>query len=243
MGFRPTFWPTVFAVPGVLVLLALGSWQVERRYWKESLIAERVGRAEAPPIELALSWTLSGAEAEALAFRRTAAMGRLMHERELYLAARSLNGNAGYHVLTPFSLDDGRTLLVDRGWVPVERKEPAARALGQVEGLLAIEGVIRTRAAQNWLVPDNEPAGNLWFWVDLPAMAAAAGVETEAFYLEAGPAPNPGGFPIGGQTRFELPNDHLQYALTWYALSLALAAIYVIYHLQRSADRSDERLP
>ena len=77
-----------------------------------------------------------------------------------------------------------------------------------------------------------------WFWFDLPAMKPRPQCPTPPpFYIEAGPAPNPGGFPIGGQTIFQLPSDHLQYAITWFALAVALAVIYFV--LQRAPKSND----
>lgn len=233
MSFRPRFWPTLIAVPAVLAMLALGTWQVQRLHWKEALIAERQARSAAPAVAL----PGPGEDPAGLEFRRTAATGRFLHDREMYLAARSLNGNPGYHLVTPFALTDGRVILVDRGWVPVDRKEPASRRAGQLEGELRMEGLIRLPGRQSWVVPDNEPERNVWFWIDLPAMAAHAGVEAETrYFVEAGPAEVPGGFPIGGQTRINLRNDHLQYAITWYALAAALLAIYLLYHRRPPAD-------
>ena len=99
-------------------------------------------------------------------------------------------------------------------------------------GLVALDAVIRLRGTQNWLVPDNRPDLDFFFFADLPAMAKLMDLpqaETR-FFLEAGPAANPGGLPIGGQTRIDLPNDHLQYAITWFSLAGALLVIYFIYH-------------
>jgi surfeit locus 1 family protein len=231
LRFRPSFWPTVIAIPAVIVMLALGTWQVQRMYWKEGLIAERVARTTAEPVAL----PRAGDDLSAMDYRHTSVTGQFLHDHELYLAARSMRGNPGYHVVTPFRMADGSAVFVDRGWIPLERKDPAHRAEGQVAGTVTLDAVIRLPHAQNWLTPDNDPGKNTWFWVDLPAMATAAGLSGEIapVYLEAGPAPNPGGFPIGGQTRIDLPNDHLQYAITWYALAVALAVIYVLWHRGR----------
>lgn len=235
MGFRPQFWPTLITVPALIALIGLGTWQVQRLYWKEALIAERGERLALPPLRLPLPQEAVGSLA-LFEYRRAVAVGEFRHDKELYLAARTWNGNPGYHVVTPLLFAEGGGLLVDRGWVPIELKDPAARALGQLAGRTAVEGVIRLPGRQNWLVPENQPADNLWFWMDLPAMAAHAGVDgaVAGLYLDAGPAENPGGFPLGGQTRVSLPNDHLQYALTWYALAVALAVIYYLYHRRES---------
>ncbi|MEX2008582.1 MAG: SURF1 family protein, partial [Dongiaceae bacterium] len=94
VGFRPTLWPTVFTVPAVLVMLALGTWQVERLLWKEALIAQRVERTAAPAVPL----PGAGDDLAAVEYRRAVVTGEFLHDREMYLAARSLRGNPGYHV-------------------------------------------------------------------------------------------------------------------------------------------------
>lgn len=232
MRFRPTLWPTVFTIPALLVLLGLGTWQLDRMQWKTALIDEIQSRIAAAPASLAEVLAEAGDDLTYVQYRRVSLTGEFRHDAEMYLAARSMNGNPGYHVVTPFQVTGDGSVLVDRGWVPLERKLADARAEGQVAGKVTIDGVIRVaRAAKSWLQPDNEPANNMWFWVDLPSMATHAGAgDVAPVYVEAGPAENPGGFPIGGQTRVNLPNDHLQYALTWYALAVILAVIYVIYH-------------
>jgi surfeit locus 1 family protein len=231
MNFRPTLWPTVFTVPAVLIMLGLGVWQLERLQWKEAQIAERTERTTAAVI------ALPGPDADIgdAEFRHVTLTGEFLHEKEMLLGARSLNGNTGYHVVTPFRLAGGRTVLVDRGWIPLDRKAVDKRAAGNVAGQASLDGVIRLNGKQTWFVPDNRPDLNFFFWVDLPAMAKLAGQpNTEArFFVEAGPAKNPGDFPIGGQTRIDLPNDHLQYAITWFSLAIALTVIYVLYHRRK----------
>jgi surfeit locus 1 family protein len=237
MHFRPTFWPTMFTLPALVVLLGLGTWQLERLQWKEGLIAERTARTTAAPIGLPEPGAqLSPAALADLDYRRAQATGQFLHDREMYLAARTMQGAVGYQVVTPLERADGSFLLVNRGWVPDDRKDPATRPDGQVSGTVAVEGAIRIPGRQHWLQPDNEPAKNLWFWSDLAAMAGHATIPPDRLvpvFLEAGAAPHPGGLPIGGQTRVNLPNDHLQYAITWFALAVGLAVIYVVYHLRR----------
>ena len=234
LRFRPTLWPTLISVPAFLVLIGLCVWQVQRLYWKEALIAERESRVAAEPISL----PAAGSDPVGLEYRRVRLEGTFQHDKELYLGARSLNGNAGYHVLTPLALSGGGSVLVDRGWVPVERKTPDRRAEGQVAGPQVVDGVVRLPHGQAWMQPANEPQHNMWFFVDPPAMAAATGVDLRTdLYVDAGPAENPGLYPVGGQTRIELPNDHLQYAATWGLLAAALAVIYVLYHLKLERER------
>jgi surfeit locus 1 family protein len=108
---------------------------------------------------------------------------------------------------------------------------------------VTVDGIVRLPAGPGWFTPDNDPAGNMWFWADLPAMADHAGLagEVAPLYLEAG---LPGAaaeatgtaepvYPIGGQTRVRLRNDHLQYAITWYGLAVTLVIIYIAYHRRK----------
>jgi surfeit locus 1 family protein len=234
LRFRPTLWPTLISVPAFIVLIALCIWQVQRLYWKQELIADREARVAAAPIAL----PAEGTDPATVDYRRVRLEGAFRHDKELFLGARSLNGNVGYQVLTPFELAGGGAVLIDRGWVPVERKAPESRAEGQPAGPQAIAGIVRLAPGKVWMQPDNEPANNMWFFVDLPAMKAASGVDVRTdLYVDAGPAANPGKYPVGGQTRITLPNDHLQYAITWGLLAVALAVIYVLYHLKLERER------
>ena len=233
MTFRPAFWPTVISLPAFLVLLGLGTWQLERLHWKEQLIAQRAAAMNAPPVPLPGSLD----EARAEEFHNVRVRGELLNDKELYLAATNDLGTVGKQVFTPLRLEDGQILFVNRGFVPDERKDPARRAEGQLAGTVEIEGRLRIapEAKPHWFVPDNRPDRNFWFYPDLKAMAASDGLDgVLPFYIDAGPAPNPGGWPKGGITRLDnIPNNHLQYAITWYALAIALAAIYVLSHRRR----------
>lgn len=237
--FRPRLWPTLVTLAALAGLVALGTWQVQRLHWKEALIAELDARMRAPPAALPAEI----ADPAALEYRPVRLVGRFLHGKELYLGARAREGRVGFHVVTPMELEDGRVVLVDRGWVPPERKAPATRTEGQVAGRVTLVGLPRRGGWKglDLFRPDNQPERNLWLWMDLPAMAARAGlsgVVTE-LYVEAGPAPNPGGLPIGGQMRVELRNDHLQYAMTWYALAVALLVIYVLHQSPVQAERGE----
>jgi len=233
--FRPTLWLTVCTALGASLIFGLAFWQVERLKWKTVLIDERVSRSESAPISLpAMDDDPAGFE-----FYRLHVAGEFLHDEELYLAARSMRGNIGHHIMTPLVMDDGATILVNRGWVPNERHLPDTRSEGQVTGEVSVEGVIRRQTTPGVFVPDNQPEDNLWLSVDIPAMAQAAGLDNVLpYYIEAGPQENPGGYPIGGQSRIYLPNDHLQYAITWFSLGLVLLVIFVIYSTTRE-DRDD----
>jgi surfeit locus 1 family protein len=229
--FRPLLWPTVFSLPMLLICLALGAWQIERLFWKQDLIAQRQAAVAAAPAPLPKSL----AEARGMEFRHVSDEGVFLNDKEIFLGATSEGGGQGYQILTPLLEPGGRVVFVNRGYIPSELKDPAKRAIGQIAGTVRVEGLLRLPPAgrPNWFLPDNRPDLNYWFWIDLPAMAAAAHVlpnDVAPFYIDADATPNPGGWPQGGVTPLSLPNDHLQYALTWFSLAAALVVIYVVYH-------------
>ena len=227
--FRPLFWPTVFTVPVVLLCLGLGLWQIERLFWKRELISQRQAAVAAAPIVAPRSLE----KARNLEFHPIIDEGVFLHAKEIFLGATSEAGRNGYQVLTPLQESGGRIVFVNRGFIPAELKDPAKRSDGQIPGAVRVQGLLRLPPAEKpaWFLPDNRADLNYWFWVDLPAMAAADGLDRVApFYIDADATPNPGGWPKGAVTRLALRNDHLQYAITWFSLAVALIVIYFLYH-------------
>lgn len=218
------------------ILLALGTWQVQRLHWKQALLVTIAERIAAPPRPLAdieqivMTNTLPDVD-----YYPVTATGIFRHESERHFFA-TWKGETGFYVYTPLELTDGRFVFVNRGFVPYDLKDPAKRLQGQiVAGPVAITGLSRnTLAAKpSSLVPDNDLAKNIFYWKDIRAMSATAGLPADAkilpFFIDANDAPNPGGLPIGGVTMVDLPNSHLQYAVTWYGLAAALAGVLGVW--------------
>jgi len=227
---RRAVWFTVFAVLGVIGLAALGTWQIQRLEWKENLIAQREAGMDAAPM-VAGDVTVPGD-----AYRRVALTGRFDHAHEFFLTGRTQRGKPGYHVVTPLITPDGTAILVDRGWIPLEARDPGTRPGGQVEGTVSFTGLVRDPAGPSLFTPDNDTEANYWFWPDLATMAAEAGLEGEAetaWYAMAG-HDAPWDMPVPHEFEIDLRNDHLQYALTWYALAVALAVIAWLYRRRRA---------
>lgn len=225
--------PSLLAVlPALLVLLGLGAWQLQRLGWKEALIAERESRLAAPPASLAVLERLDAAQ---LAHRRVRLQGRFLNERELFFGLRTHAGVPGLELLSPLRLDDGRTVMVNRGWIPADRRAKAARPETRPEGPVEVVGIVRPATAEpGWFTPANEPAANQWYSYDLAAMAREVGSELLPFVVEATAAPGERALPIGRGAAIEIRNDHLQYAITWFALAAALATIFVLFHRRRA---------
>lgn len=223
--------PTALVVAGLAVLVGLGVWQLKRLEWKEGLIARIETRTKSPPITLAEATAIARTGRDP-SYYRVRVDGRFHHAKELYLYAVTDEG-FGWHVITPLETVNGERVLVDRGFVPDELKDPSKRPLGQVENVATVTGVVRSPEVQGLFIPDNDPKANRWFWRDLNGMARSVfpggTIEVAPFFLEAEKNDIPGGWPRGGQTRLEIPNNHLQYAITWFLLAAGLMIIYGLY--------------
>lgn len=226
-----------FVVVSLAVLLALGTWQVQRLAWKEDLIATIEDRTARAPVALAeaLSSERSIADMEYLP---VLLRGTFVHDAERHFFATH-RGASGYYIYTPLRMADGDHVFVNRGFVPYDRKDPATRAEGQVEGEVEIVGLLRPALAEkpSWIVPENTPETNVFYWKDIRAMAESSGLPADAdilgFFVDADDTPSPGILPVGGVTIIEMPNSHLQYAVTWYGLAAALLAVSVAWYWRR----------
>lgn len=231
LRFRPLLVPTLWFAAMFATLTGLGTWQVERLHWKEALIGQMTANLSAPALSLEQILRLPVRDAQ---YRRVALTGRFDHAHESYAFATAEGGDPVYHVLTPFLLTNGKALIVDRGMIPQSLKDPATRPLGQVTGVQHITGIWRTPDAAGSFTPKPDLQKRLWFARDVSAIAAGDGLTLLApVIVEADATPNPGGWPKGGQTVVRLPNNHLQYAITWYLMALGLVAVYLVYHRQK----------
>jgi surfeit locus 1 family protein len=163
--------------------------------------------------------------------------GEFRHDLEQLFGVAAIGGRLGHHVLTPLVRPGGAAVLVDRGWVPADLAHPAARRAGQIAGPVQAAGIARYRGDDRpgWFPPDNRQG--LWYRYDLPALEAALGIELLPAVVEADATRNPGGLPLGGQIRTELPNNHLQYAITWYGLAAGLSVVWVSFGFARGRAR------
>ncbi|MEC9367996.1 MAG: SURF1 family protein, partial [Pseudomonadota bacterium] len=145
------------------------------------------------------------------------------------------DGTPGWRIITPLDTDDAQIVMVDRGFVPDPLKDTARRAAGQLQGEVTLIGIIRVPPSEKGqFTPDNDPARNIWHWRDLEAMARAA-LESDQlpslvpFFMEVREPTPPGGWPRPRGAIPELPNRHLEYALTWFALAGVLVVMYVLF--------------
>jgi surfeit locus 1 family protein len=181
-------------------------------------------------------------------FRKVRVTGTFLHEFEapVYGLAQGERQGApiqGYYLITPLKLASGAIVMVNRGFIPTDLRDPARRAASQPQGEVTVTGLVRAPEARNAFTPDDDPARNQWFARDPQAIAAARKLERVApFLIDADGSPNPGGWPRGGQTPLTLPNNHLQYALTWFGIALTLIGVFAAFAWRRLREPASAEL-
>ena len=236
------------ALLAFIVLIGLGTWQVERKAWKEALISALTERLATPPGSLPAPATWQNLDPSSDEYRRVkfTALFDNAAEALVYGAASAFRPDVsgpGDWVFTPARIAGGGIVMIDRGFVPESRQNPKSRAGGQISGPVEIVGAMRWPEARHWFTPADDPAHNLWFSRDPQTIAAAKGLAAKGldavapFYIEQEAPVPPGGLPSPGKIVVNLPNNHLQYAITWYGLALALAGVFIAWAV--SARRRD----
>ncbi len=229
LHFRPLPVFTLVMAAMFAILVSLGVWQIHRLHWKLGLIAQVNRVLTLPPVPLDTALRM-GKDAE---YRHVELTGRFEHAKEAYVYG-IVGGGPVYHVVTPLVTPDGRVLLIDRGIVPDELRDPAKRKAGQVQGLQHVVGVWRTPDPPGLFTPQADVAHRVWYSRDVKAIAAADHVAPVApVIVEADATPNPGGWPKGGQTVVTFRNEHLSYAITWFGLAAALVGVYIAFHISK----------
>lgn len=238
--FRPLLWPTILTLVMLPILLGLGTWQVQRMHWKTDLIARmEVRMAEAPrPLPPREDW--ASLDLDKLEYRPFTVTGHFLNDREMrYFTQDRDTSQPGFALITPLKLDvsgdeAGAYVLVDRGFVPQALADPAKRPGSEPEGEVTVTGYLRQSERRGAFSAADDPQRNIWMVRDIDRMAEAAQVSPVApFLIEADGEVPEGTWPKPGRTRIDLPNNHLDYALTWYGLAVVLLGIYIAFHIAR----------
>lgn len=217
------------AIAAIVLFSGLGVWQLERRAWKRDLIAQVEQRVHAPavPAPGRASWPHIAARD---AYRHVTAKGRFLDVRPALAQAVTVRGG-GFWVIAPFRMDDGAVVMVNRGFVPADRS--GWPSLAPPPGVTEITGLLRVSEPGGGFLRHNDPAADRWYSRDVAAIAHSRGLDDVApYFIDAEAAANdPDRVPIGGLTVISFPDNHLVYALTWFALATmsayALIRLYV----------------
>ena len=217
------------------ILMSLGFWQVARLEWKEKLIATVDARLKAAPIPAPPPTDWPDLEKTGLEYQPVTVTGRFLHQQEaqVFMALASPKGHfggMGYLVMTPLLTDDGWYVYVNRGFVPEDRKVPATRAAGLIDGEVTVTGLYREPSGRSWFTASDDPDKNVWFSRDPWRFADVARLPTVSvapYIIDARYDPSlPGGLPQCGEPLVQFPNSHLGYAITWFGLALGLLGVF-----------------
>jgi surfeit locus 1 family protein len=222
MTFRKFEWiPTLFLIGSLAMFITLGSWQMERLVWKERVIAESNAAKTAPALAT-LPEDLSG-----LTYRRVLLTGTFLHDKTIHLIGRQQGMDVGYYIVTPFSLeDDGRIILVNRGFSPLSKES-------KPQGITTVEGLLRPAREKRYFAPENMPNKNIWSYEDMDKIAENVGSKPLPLVVEALGKHESGVYPIPNDGTFIFRNDHLGYALTWYGLAMVSVVMYIAYYRKK----------
>jgi surfeit locus 1 family protein len=224
--FQPGAGSTIVTMILFTVLMGLGLWQVQRLEWKTQLLAQIDARMAEKPVPMPetidnpADWR----------FRRVTLAGNFDYAHEFLIKPRTYEGQAGYEMIVPFRRASGGTVFVNRGWISDALMDKAQRP---DDALLIVEGIVQAPEKARF-TPENDPAKGDWYWPEIPAMAAAAGLEDAAPVIVVAAEKKPGVWPAGGRLRLDIPNDHRQYAAFWFAMAFVLLAVYVLSHWRRA---------
>jgi surfeit locus 1 family protein len=220
----------VVVLSGVAGLLALGTWQLQRRAWKVELIERVDQRLHAAPVAAPGPSDWQTIHASADEYRRVTVSGYFLNQRETLVQAVTEFGG-GFWVLTPFRTTGGFTVLVNRGFVPTDKRDPGTRTDGSIAGEVVVTGLIRITEPKGGFLRRNDPRADRWYSRDIQAIAEARGLsEVAPYFIDADATLGTGAFPAGGLTNITFRNSHLIYAATWYilAMMLAIAGLHVV---------------
>lgn len=210
---------------GVVVLCALGVWQVQRLHWKTDLIARVEARLAAPPAPAPGPGDWLGLTAKDDEYRRVAVTGRYDFAAEELAQAVTAQG-PGFWVMTPLETSQGWAVWINRGFVPMDRREVPDRA--RPDGTVEVTGLLRMTQPGGAFLRKNDPQAGRWYSRDVAALSAQHGIAQAApYFIDAEAGEVAGALPVGGLTVVSFRNTHLSYALTWFAMATGLAAASV----------------
>ena len=241
--------PAVFALVAIVTFVGLGTWQMQRKAWKEGLIESLEQRLSAPPVDLPsrVRWAKLDPAKEEFRHVKFSAAFVSTAEALVYTSGSALRRDVsgpGYWVFAPAQLTTGGIVVINRGFVPEGRQDPATRAVATVTGTADFVGVMRWPESRGVFSAKDDPAHNLWFTRDHLAIADAKGWERfgkiAPFYVAIEAPQPPGGLPRVGPLRPVLRNEHLQYALTWFGLAAVLGTAFVLWVRGRRKEANGE---
>ena len=232
--FKPG-WPlTIAMLFSLVILIGLGTWQARKIGPKTELINSIEAGLAAEPMQLPVHLD----DPQPVAYRRVHFDGDALNVEPVRVFGTNLSGRPGYYLYKPVVRDFGRAVLVNFGWVPMAHLEKVALPVGPV----SISGVLMLSATPGSFTPENEVEKGDWFTADVFEMSDHFGLGAKDFYhfrVFADHVGDAGALPLGGQVRVSIPNDHLEYMLTWYGLAAAMLGVFLLYGRKKALESAE----
>jgi len=231
---------------GLTVLCALGYWQVQRLHWKEALISQVNARVQLEPVLLE-NMLKDEISREAHEYTPVKVAGTFDYSKEIYFFTTDRKGASGWNIHSPFMLDNGKVLIVNRGFVYFSEKDVEQRLTAKSKQEQEIMGLVRVPFVEKpGSFPDNNLKKREFYWRDLSTIYESLNipqVNQVPVILDMNEIPVPAsvtkeGWPTGGTTIISFTNNHLQYAVTWFGLALTLLGVggFFLYSRSRATD-------
>lgn len=220
-ALRRLILPLIFGILGTVVLVSLGTWQLQRLTWKEGVLADIEARMAAAPVALP-----EVVDPKAHRYLPVTVAGTITTD-EIHMLASTKEAGAVYRIVSAFETDAGRRILVDRGWVKPENKEASNRAPVAAQ----VSGTLHWPDERDGFTPENDVAANIWFARDLEQMAEVLKTEPVLLVVRETTEDAVSVTPLPVD-RAAIPNNHLEYVITWFGLAIVWVAM-TLYYLRR----------
>ena len=206
----------IFSSLAMIILLSLGTWQLERLRWKSHIISTINKQISLSPREINASVIN---DIKNYNYRRIKLEGTYIYNKNITIYSKVLNGKVGRHLIIPFKTKFGY-ILINKGFIPKDYNINVAFAENAKN--ISINGIVKFQQKINYFTPKNNLITNEWYYINLDEISKFLNIPLLGFYLIEEDNPKER-YPVGSQYNLKVPNDHLQYAITWFSLAIALS--------------------
>jgi surfeit locus 1 family protein len=239
---KPPLLPTFLTLISLAILCSLGTWQIKRLQWKEEILSQIDSVYNKDPSENIFSYDFltDSIDNGKIIIDRGTIKGRYIYSKEIKIGPRTHEGKSGYHIITPFALDDGGGILVNRGWAPLDWENQKSDKQFKIN----VSGTLRMPETPGKFVPENEPDKDQWYQINIKEISNKAGLPFEImspYILYAESQEKADKFPIPHDANWRPNNNHLQYVVFWFSMAFILIIIFYIRFIKNQEEISAKK--
>ena len=220
MNNKKLFLSLIYSSMALLILVSLGTWQLERLRWKTDILSSMKESLSLPPLKIT-SQVIDNIDQ--YSFRRIQLTGNYLYKDNITIYSKVFNKKVGKHLIVPLETKYG-IILVNRGFIPSDFNIENNIKSGEI----SINGIVKFQQKINYFTPNNNVIKNEWYYININEVSNFLSLPLLNFYIvEENNIEEK--YPVGSQYNINIPNDHLQYAITWFSLALALCIFMNIF--------------